>query len=130
VRGDKVKKKLLVLVMFALVLAMAACGGDDGGSESEEGSGGGDAGASDSVTVTTVDFAFDPSDVSVAAGGSIELTNEDDTKHSLTAEEAGIDQDVDAGSSTTVDVGDAEPGSYDFICKYHPDMTGTLEITE
>ena len=124
-------KKLFVLMLFALVLTMAACGGDDGGSESSGGgSEGGDAAAAEPVQVTTADFAFAPTDVSVAVGGSIELTNEDDTKHSLTAEEAGIDQDVDAGGSTTVDVADAEPGSYDFICKYHPDMKGTLEITE
>ncbi len=40
-----------------------------------------------------------------------------------------MDEDVDGGASVTVDLGDVEPGSYEFVCEYHPDtMTGTLEV--
>jgi plastocyanin len=80
--------------------------------------------------LTASNFAFDPTSLSAAAGGTIEFVNEDDAEHNITAEDAGIDEDVDAGATTTVDLGDVEPGTYDFICEYHPDtMTGTLEVT-
>ncbi len=47
------------------------------------------------------------------------------------AEEADLDEDVDAGDSVTIDLGGVEAGTYDFLCEYHPDqMTGTLEVTE
>jgi plastocyanin len=123
VKGDAVKK-ILVGTLVALALLGAACGGDDGGE-----SGGGEAGGSETATLTAAEFAFDPSTLTVASGGSIEFTNEDDAEHNITAEEAGIDEDVDAKGSVTVDLSDVEAGTYDFFCEYHPDMKGTLEVT-
>jgi plastocyanin len=59
------------------------------------------------------------------------LSNEGDSPHNLQAEEAGIDEDVDPGEKVSIDLDEVEPGTYDFICKFHPDdMKGTLEITE
>jgi plastocyanin len=47
------------------------------------------------------------------------------------SEDAGIDEDVDAGGSVSIPLTGVEPGSYDFFCEYHPDsMTGTLEVSE
>ncbi|MFN2587714.1 MAG: cupredoxin domain-containing protein [Actinomycetota bacterium] len=116
----KVRSAVAALTLVALV--GGACGGDDDG---------GDSGGGGAVTLTAADFAWDPADPSVAAGGSIEVVNEDDTEHNLTVEDAGIDEDVEADGSVTVDLADAEPGTYEFFCKYHPDtMTGTLEVTE
>lgn len=65
------------------------------------------------------------------AGESFQFNNSDDqTKHNFTASEADIDHDVAPNASTSVDVSDVEPGTYDFVCKYHPNMTGTMEIVE
>jgi plastocyanin len=83
-----------------------------------------------SVSLTAAEFAFDPSELSVAAGGTIAFTNADDVEHNFTVEDAGIDDDLDAGGSTTIDLSAVEAGTYDFFCEYHPDtMTGTLEVT-
>lgn len=115
------KRKSVVAVAAFVALVGVACGGDDGGT----GSGGGGEG----TTLTAAEFAWDPSTLTVSAGGSIELVNEDDTEHNLTVEEAGIDEDVAGGESITVDLADVEASSYDFVCEYHPDtMTGTLEV--
>ena len=124
------KRLLIVTAMIALLAA--ACGGDDGEATNGGGTGGGgDGGGGGSVTLTAANFAFQPESLTAAVGDSIEFTNEDDAKHNITAEDAGLDEDVDAGSSTTVDLADVEAGSYDFFCEYHPDsMTGTLEVTE
>ena len=117
------KRRSLVGVVAFVALLGAACGGDDGGDAASSGNGGG------SATLTAAEFAWDPGTLSASAGSSIELVNEDDAKHNLTIEEAGVDEDVDGGASITVDLGDVEAGSYDFVCEYHPDtMTGTLEV--
>ena len=116
-------KKTLLGAVIGLALLGAACGGGD------EGDSGGEGGGSETTTLTAAEFTFEPSSLTVASGGSIEFTNEDDAEHNITAEEAGIDEDVDAGGSVTVDLSDVEAGSYDFFCEYHPDMKGTLEVS-
>jgi plastocyanin len=130
-KGDRVKKTLVVLLALVALLGVA-CGGsdDDGGdtsapapAEEEDDDGG-------AATLTAANFAFDPPSLTAAAGGTIEFTNEDDTVHSFTIDDSDVDEDADGGAATTVDLGSLEAGSYDFYCKYHKDsMTGTLEVT-
>lgn len=116
------RKRSLIVGLAVVAVLGAACGGDD---EGPSGGGGG------SVALTAVDFAFDPTSLSVGAGNTIEFTNEDDTEHNFTSEDAGLDEDADPGSSVSISLADVEPGSYEFFCEYHPDtMTGTLEVTE
>ena len=120
------RNRAIAAMLFVAVLGVACGGGDDGASSSDAADGGSEAG----TTVQAVDFAFEPTTVTAPVGGTIELVNEGDTVHSFTVDDAGIDVDADGGESATVDVGDAEPGSYEFYCKYHKDsMTGTLEVT-
>jgi plastocyanin len=129
-KGDRMIKRMLAALAIVGLLA-TACGGDDGGSPAasgDDGGGGGEGGAS--VTVTAADFSFDPETITAATGDTIELSNEGESPHNLQAEEAGIDEDVDPGKTVSIDLADVEPGTYDFICKFHPDdMKGTLEIT-
>ena len=118
------RKSWLAVGLTVVALMGAACGGDSNGDgEAASGDGGG------ATTLTAAEFAWDPSTLTASAGGSIELVNEDEAKHNLTIEDAGVDEDVDGGQSVTVDLGDVEAGSYEFVCEYHPDtMTGTLEV--
>jgi len=122
----------MLATLGIVALLATACGGDDGGSPAASGDdGGGGAGGGTSVTVTAADFSFDPESVTAAAGDTIELSNEGESPHNLQAEEAGLDEDVDPGKTVSIDLADVEPGTYDFVCKFHPDdMKGTLEITE
>ena len=124
-------RRTLVVVLAIVALLGVACGGsgDDGEDTSapapaeEEDDGG-------ATILTAANFAFDPSSLTVAAGSTIEFTNEDDAEHSFTIDDSDVDEDADGGTSTTVDLGSLEAGTYDFYCKYHKDsMTGTLEVT-
>jgi plastocyanin len=122
--------KRMMATLGIVALLATACGGDEEGSPAASGDGGGGE-SSSSVTVTAADFSFDPETVTAAVGDTIELSNEGDSPHNLQAEEAGLDEDVDPGATVSVDLADVEPGTYDFICKFHPDdMKGTLEVTE
>jgi len=126
-----IRRMLAALGIVALLAT--ACGGDDGGSPAasgDDGGGGAGGGGGASVTLTAADFSFDPGSVTAAAGDTIELSNEGESPHNLQADEAGLDEDVDPGKTVAIDLADVEPGTYDFICKFHPDdMKGTLEIT-
>jgi plastocyanin len=108
------------IVRFAGVLAtavvLAACGGGGDG----DGGGGG---------LTMVDNAFQPDALTVSSGDSVEVTNDGEALHNITITEADIDEDVEAGQSTTITV-ELDPGEYELFCEYHEaqGMTGTLTV--
>ena len=110
---------LRLLAPLAIVaVAVGACGGDDGGDTGE-------------ATLTATDNAFEPSTLSVSAGGTITLANEGEALHNLTIEEAGVDEDVEAGQSVSVTLpDDLEAGDYEMVCEYHASagMTGTVTV--
>jgi len=109
---------------IVLVLGVAACGDDDDSKSRDTES----AAAGTGVTITAANIAFDPTELSVAAGETITLRNDDDVEHSFTIDDPALDAEAEGGEEATVKAPD-EPGSYDFHCRYHPDqMTGTLTV--
>jgi plastocyanin len=122
----------------ALLLLAPACGDDDDSSDdategtdatSDAGGGGDDAcaGSGSDASVTIVDLAFDPPDVTVASGGVVEVSNEDGTTHTFTSDDGGFDCEIAGGESANVVVS-ADPGEYEFHCTIHPSMTGTITV--
>jgi plastocyanin len=111
------RARWLIALTMVTMLAVS-CGGGDG-----DGGGGGGA-----TTLSMTDNAFNPASLTVSPG-SLTLTNDGATLHNLTIEEAGIDEDVQPGQSTTVDI-DLDPGEYEMVCEYHvaQGMTGTLTV--
>lgn len=130
---------LFVAGLAVLVLTSVACSsGDDGsgggatsaetgGAEtqtSEAGTGGG--GEPD---LKAEDFQFDPTEVKAASGDTIVVKNDaPSTPHTFTVTDTDIDQSLDPDTSVDVKI-DLDPGTYDFMCTIHPQMTGTLTVT-
>jgi plastocyanin len=81
------------------------------------------------VDVGAVDFAFEPKDASVAAGGKITVTNKGQAPHTLTLDDVDLDTgNLDPGASAELTAPDA-PGSYSFRCAVHPArMRGVLVV--
>jgi plastocyanin len=81
------------------------------------------------IDVGAVDFAFEPDDASVAAGGKVTLTNKGQAPHTLTLDDVRVDTGtVDPGASAEVTAPDA-PGSYSYRCTVHPaQMRGVLVV--
>ncbi len=122
-------KRPRVLALLGLVLAtglvLAACGGD-----SDAGDGGGGGGGGGENTVTIEGFEFQPNTLSAGAGEQVSLTitNNDSAAHSFTLDDGGVSKDVQGGQTIEVTVPFPTSGSAGFHCRFHPNMTGTLEV--
>lgn len=78
------------------------------------------------LLIATEDFAFTPTDVSTDPGTiAIAVTNRDNTRHTFTITELGVDLSLAPGTTQRVTI-TAEPGTYTFFCNPHPDMQGRL----
>lgn len=131
--------RLVLALLAGLVLTLAGCGGDGGGAET-----GGQAeqeqadtpstteaaAAAGAIEVVTSGSAFDPAELQMTSGETVEVTvrNDDPVLHSFTFDEASVDQDVHEGETATVEVTAPAAGDYTFYCKYHSSMKGTVTV--
>ena len=78
------------------------------------------------AAVEISDFAFGPAEITIAVGGTVTWTNTDGQAHTATSS-GNFDTgsiDADATASVTFD----EPGTFTYICSFHPFMTGTVTV--
>lgn len=80
----------------------------------------------DGATLEIRDFSF--SATSVAPGGQVTVDNGDGAPHTVTAEDGTFDSGEVSGGGAATFAAPGEPGTYDFACEIHPDMTGTLTV--
>jgi plastocyanin len=126
-----------VLILASLALIAAGCGEDEeettptdtAAEETTEDGGDGGGGA---TTVSMTEYAFEPSDLSVAEGDSLEVVNDGAIPHNLTVEGEDLaTADLEGGASEDVTVNLA-PGEYEFICTIADHeaqgMVGTLTV--
>jgi plastocyanin len=116
-----------VAVVFALGFVLAACGGDDdGGGEETGGTTGTGTGDGAGAAITIADFTFDPNTITVSGPTEVTITNNDDAAHTFTLDDGSVDQEIAGGESATVTVDVS--ASTGWICRFHPTMTGTVEV--
>ncbi len=126
-----VTRRILALLTL-LVLVVAACGGDDDDTATTAAGSDTGAGGGEEVQASLAGFAFDPTTVSVAAGGTVTWTNTDNTAHTVTAGAPGEPTDefetlsLDPEASGSLTFPDA--GSFDFFCEIHSSMTVTVDV--
>ena len=80
-------------------------------------------------TAATIEgFTYSPARVTVRRGGKVTWSNEDASNHTVTFAEDGPEDigNLRAGRRATVQF--TEPGSYAYICEFHPGMAGTVEV--
>jgi plastocyanin len=74
------------------------------------------------------DFAFNPATVTVSAGTTVTWTNQDLAPHTATAEDGSFDTGrLNQGESGSVTFD--QPGTYAYVCTFHPSMKGTVVVT-
>lgn len=121
--------------VVALATGLAACGSkstsspsSSSGSGSSTPAGSGSSAASGSTTVNIKNYKFMPDKLTVKAGSTITVHNEDSTAHTFTADNKAFDTgNIPANGTKTVTV--SKPGTYPFMCTIHPFMTGTLTVS-
>ena len=83
--------------------------------------------AAETTTIMITNFAFAPADVVVPAGTTVTWTNRDDIPHTVTSVDGVFGSpalDTDDSFSLTF----AREGSYQYFCKLHPHMVGTVRV--
>ena len=87
-----------------------------------------DAGAGQGADAVSIsNFAFDPAELSVAAGTEVTWTNDDPAPHTVTADDGSFDSGtLEPGQTFSVTVDGNGPVTY--ACQIHPDMTGTVTV--
>ena len=107
----------------------SAYGGGSGGEDSGTSGGSGGSAASEAASVEIVEFAYAPVDVKVTVGGTIEWANSDTAPHTATANDDSFDTgSLDKGDSAKITFD--EPGTFDYICTFHPFMNASVEVVE
>jgi plastocyanin len=117
-------KRALLLIGIAALL-VAGCGGGKK-SRTAAYSGG-------KTALDMADFSFSPQTVKGKPGQKVtlELKNTGTVEHNLTITSQGINRDVGAGKTATVEVTIPQSGTVAFYCKYHKSqgMTGQLQAS-
>lgn len=133
-----------VLVTLALLLASCATGDDADDPAAETDPAAAEPAAEAVVEVDPADaepaaevdlnnFSFKPAAIEITVGDTVQWTNSDATRHTLTA---GVDAEPTGAFHRTFDGrGDSaaleftEPGEYRYFCTPHPFMQGTVTVT-
>lgn len=84
---------------------------------------------SDTARVAIADSAFSPSGVEVVAGGEVVWTHRGDLPHTVTFEDEGPDSgNLAAGGTFRATF--EEAGEFSYACSIHPQMQGTVTVSE
>ena len=127
-------------LVLALAGALAACGGraSDGGPPAGAGTGPvkltsscpTDISTEPHVVVDIAGFAYCPPNLTVAAGVEVAWRNADLAPHTVTHDGPG--GQVESGSMAqgqTWATRFGVPGTYQYYCRFHPGMTGTIVVS-
>jgi plastocyanin len=113
------RRLALAALVGSIVLALAACGTGEASTPDA-------ASESDGPTVIIKDLAFEPETLTVEAGDAVTWVWKD----------GAVEHDVSGGGFKSEVISEGtfrhrfdEPGSYEYICTLHPNMTGTIEVT-
>jgi plastocyanin len=93
-------------------------GDNNGGTGCEQGEG---------STITIAGFAFGQP-LTVAPGATVEVVNSDAAPHNVTAADGSFETPDLAQDETATFTAPTEPGTYEFTCTLHPEMTGSLVV--
>jgi plastocyanin len=137
------KSLALLCSCLALALVPVACGDDEeeesggggGGSQAqpEDKAGDGGGAAKKREEVAMIDTTFEPADVTIVKGGTVEWGNVDGIGHDVT-KNSGPGPDFKSGEPGGMAQGDTfkqtfnTPGKVEYVCSVHSGMEGTVTV--
>lgn len=81
-------------------------------------------------SVAIENFAFSPASITVKVGTTVTWTNNDSANHTVTSD--GSEDTFDSGSLATGKTFShtfSKTGTFKYRCTFHPDMTGSVLVT-
>lgn len=78
--------------------------------------------------VAIKNFAFDPPTVTIPIGTAVVWTNDDATPHSV-VDKGGTLKSPKLTKGATFSQTFAQPGTFDYVCGFHPSMKGQVVVT-
>ncbi|AHY46062.1 Copper binding protein, plastocyanin/azurin family [Rubrobacter radiotolerans] len=86
--------------------------------------------AQESVTVSIGDFYFDSAALTVEPGTTVTWTNVGQAPHNVTSTDGGPLASGTLQNGGTYSYTFEEPGSYAYFCSIHPNMVGSVTVTD
>jgi plastocyanin len=80
------------------------------------------------VTVKIRNFKFEPANLAIAVGKTVQFINLDEEPHTATATDGAFDSKA-LDTNETWNYTATKSGTYSYICSIHPFMKGTLTVT-
>ena len=77
--------------------------------------------------MTIQNFAFDPASVTAAVGSTVTWTNQDNTAHTVTADDGSFDSKT-IGNGQTFSQAFPTAGTFAYHCSIHSTMTATITV--
>lgn len=118
-------RHLPLLALLVVALAVAACAGAPAASPG--GGGGGQQGAG--VSVSIVDFAFQPQGATARVGQTVTWTQNGDAPHTVKWQQGAPESPRLQKGQTYQRTFDAA-GTFPYVCGIHPNMTGTVTVSQ
>jgi plastocyanin len=84
--------------------------------------------AGETIAVAIDKIAYAPISISAHVGDTVEWTNKDIVAHTATARDKQWDFMIFPGKKQSVVLKRA--GTIDYYCRFHPNMAGTITVTE
>lgn len=77
-------------------------------------------------TIVIDGVAYSPAVLTVKRGDTVTWVNKDPFPHTVTAKGSFDSKDIAAGAKWKYVA--RKPGTYDYVCTYHPNMKGVLKV--
>jgi plastocyanin len=80
------------------------------------------------ATVKIRNFKFEPANLAIAVGETVQFINVDEEPHTATSTDGAFNSKA-LDTNQTWNYTAAKPGTFPYICSIHPFMKGTLTVT-
>ena len=84
--------------------------------------------AAETIRVEIKSLAFNPAQITARVGDAVEWVNSDFLAHTATAKNHDWDVQLPPGKTARLIL--KKPGTVDYFCRFHPNMTGTIAVKE
>jgi plastocyanin len=127
------RRPVIAVIIIIVILAVAGAiirGNNTQTSSNNNTAGNNSANQPAAGTVDIANMAFSPSQITVAKGGTVTWTNNDNTTHTVIDDLSNVggpsSGDIAPGSSYSFTF--AKTGSFQYHCSIHPSMRGTIVV--